>query len=418
MSRASVPFICLVLLATACNFGDRDQTGQSGGGTAPGQVAAGSGASGSADAGGAGRSASGPVEGKDYVVFERVRILDEQGFDRPVEAMSLLMPRGWRTEGGVRWKNVNECRGEMITWQFSADSPDGQIQYRVLPARSFSYQEDPMLRQAAIAEARQGGCGVSRPTDAEQYIESWARAELGGATVSDIHTPEIMQAGIDRIDAQANATSRQYGTNVNQTSKVVFATLTWPDGSKGMAQVLVQNAVNRGVGMFDGAPNGWSTTSIPLRAYIRYPPGREDEGIKLFKTFGVTYRINPVWQQAHQQFMTRLGNAEHAGRMERLRLQGEASAAYARAQSDASDARMRDWERKQISSDASHDRFIQTVREVETWKDTSGGAVELSAGYQHGWSRPDGSIILTNSSLFDPAVELQQNWSRMEKQQR
>jgi hypothetical protein len=33
----------------------------------------------------------------------------------------------------------------------------------------------------------------------------------------------------------------------------------------------------------------------------------------------------------------------------------------------------------------------------------------------HGWSRPDGSIILTNNSVFDPAVELQQNWVRMEK---
>lgn len=409
MSRTPAPLICLVLLAVACNFGDDD---------APPRDTSGAGAGVSADANRSRHTASGLVEGKDYVVFERVRILDEQGFDQPVEAMSLLMPRGWRTEGGVRWKNVNECRGEMITWQFSADSPDGQIQYRVLPARSFSYQQDPMLRQAAIAEARQGGCGVSQPFDAEQYIEQWARTELGGATVSDIHTPEAMQAGIDQLDAQANATSRQYGTNVNQTSKVVFGTLTWPDGDKGMAQVLVQNAVNQSVGMFDGQPNGWSTTSIPLRAYIRYPPEREAEAIKLFMTFGATHRVNPVWQQAHQQFLTRLGNMEHAGRMERLRLQGEQSAAYARAQSDASDARMRDWERKQASSDASHDRFIQTVREVETWKDTSGGAVELSAGYQHGWSRPDGSIILTNNSLFDPAVELQQNWSRMEKQQR
>lgn len=418
MSRTSAAaLVLLALLALACNFGDGGEAGQTGGGYPQGQTGAGPLQAG-AGAGVPGRAASGLVEGKDYVVFERVRLLDEQGFDRPVEAMSLLMPRGWRTAGGVRWKSVNECRGEMITWQFSADSPDGQIQYRVLPARSFAYQEDPMLRQAAIAEARQGGCGVSQPFSAEQYIEYWARTELGGATVSNINTPEAMQAGIDQLDAQANATSRQYGTNVNQTSKVVFGTLTWPDGTRGMAQVLVQNAVNRGVGMFDGQPNGWSTTSIPLRAYIRYPPAREDEAIKLFKTFGVTHRINPVWQQAHQQFMTRLGNAEHAGRMERLRLQGEQAAAYAKSQSDASDARMRDWERKEASSDANQRSFIQTIREVETWKDPNGGAVDLSAGYQHGWSRPDGSVILTNSSLFDPAVEFQQDWSRMEKVRR
>ena len=101
--------------------------------------------------------------------------------------------------------------------------------------------------------------------------------------------------------------------------------------------------------------------------------------------------------------------------MERLQLMGEQSAAYARAQSEAADSRMRDWERSQASSDANQRRFIQTIREVDTWKDSNGDNVELSAGYKFGWSKPNGSIILTNNSLFDPAVELQQNWTRMQK---
>ncbi len=33
------------------------------------------------------------TEGKDYQVLERRRFLDEQGFDRPVEAFSVLVPR-------------------------------------------------------------------------------------------------------------------------------------------------------------------------------------------------------------------------------------------------------------------------------------------------------------------------------------
>jgi hypothetical protein len=52
---------------------------------------------------------------------------------------------------------------------------------------------------------------------------------------------------------------------------------------------------------------------------------------------------------------------------------------------------------------------------LETWKDSNGDNVELSAGYNFGWSRPNGSIILTNNSLFDPAVEFQENWTRMQK---
>lgn len=417
MSRTSAPFICLALLAIACNFGDRDEIGRTG----DGQGRGGGAASADASAGGGGvpgRSASGLVEGKDYVVFERVRLLDEMGFDRPVEAMSLLMPRGWRAEGGVRWKGVGECRSEIVTWQVRATSPDGQIQYAVMPARSFGSSQDQMTRQALMAGAQQGGCQVSEPFDAAEYLEHWARAELGGASVSDVHTPEEVRPRLAQLDAQANEVARQYGTGMNQTLSFVIGTLAWPDGSKGQGYVMVNNSVKYGNDPFTGAPDGFSTTNVSFRAYIRYPPAREEEALKLAKVFDKTYRINPVWAKATEDFLTRLGNAEHAGRMERIRLMGEQAAAYARSQSDAADARMRDWERRQSSSDANQERFIQTIRGVETWKDSGGGAVELSAGYQHGWSRPDGSYILTNNSLFDPAVEFQQNWSRMEKAQR
>ena len=55
---------------------------------------------------------------------------------------------------------------------------------------------------------------------------------------------------------------------------------------------------------------------------------------------------------------------------------------------------------------------------MKHWKSlavSSGAPVELSAGYDHGWSRPDGAYILTNNSTFDPAVVFQQNWTKMEK---
>jgi hypothetical protein len=354
------------------------------------------------------------VEGKDYLVLERFRILDQMGFDRPVEAMSVLVPRGWRTEGGVRWKGVNECRGEIVTWQMSATAPDGMIQFMRLPERSFVFYQNQMLQQGALAAAQQGGCQVNQPFNAAQYIPELARI-VGGAKVSNIRTDESLMPFLQQLDANGNAISRQYGTNMNQSSSAVYGTLTWPDGSKGLAQVAVTATINQSRDMFTGAPNGFASTMVFHQVVIRYAPARESEALKLFGTINSSHRVNPIWKQAKEGFLTRLGNMEHAARMERLRLQGEQARAYARAQSEAADARMRDWERRQASSDAAQHRFIQTIREVETWKDSSGNPVELSAGYSHGWSRPNGSVILTNNSLFNPAVEFQQNWERMTK---
>lgn len=407
MSRMSAPFVCLLVLATACGGG-----GNSGDSNTSSQVASGEVQSKAGNRSTPGRTASGLVEGKDYVVFERVRFNDQEGFDRPVEAVSILAPRGWKSEGGIRWNWG--CRGDLASWHYSVTSPDGAIQFKLLPSRTFGFFQDQMLQQAALMAAQRGDCEVSQPFTAAQYLEQFARTELGGASVSNVRNDEKNQAVLDKINADGNAVSRQYGMNSNHSGSVVYGTLAWPDGTKGLAQVGVMVIMTQSTDL-NGMPNGTANTSVFLRAFIRYPPEREAEALKLWGTIGSSQRVNPIWKQAKEAFMTQLGNKEHAGRMERLRLQGEQSAAYARAQSDASDARMRNWERTQASSDASQSRFIQTIREVETWKDSSGTPVELNAGYSHGWSRPDGSYILTNNSNFDPAVELQQNWERMQK---
>ena len=43
------------------------------------------------------------MEGKDYTVLERVRCMDNQGFEQPAEAFSVLLPKGWIHEGGITW---------------------------------------------------------------------------------------------------------------------------------------------------------------------------------------------------------------------------------------------------------------------------------------------------------------------------
>jgi len=100
--------------------------------------------------------------------------------------------------------------------------------------------------------------------------------------------------------------------------------------------------------------------------------------------------------------------------MDRIRLMGEQARAYAQQRSEASDQQMRDWERSQASQDASHERFVKTIREVETWSDGANGRVELTSGYDHAWSRGDGSYILSNSPNFDPSSVFQdQQWKPM-----
>lgn len=63
--------------------------------------------------------------------------------------MSVLVPRGWRTDGAVSWKGIGGCRAEIVTWQMSAISPDGAIRLPALPlqaSRALDYSW-PLLRE-------------------------------------------------------------------------------------------------------------------------------------------------------------------------------------------------------------------------------------------------------------------------------
>lgn len=358
---------------------------------------------------------NGTVKGKNYLVLKRARIIDENGFDRPVEAGSVLVPDGWRVEGGIRWKGLNECRADIITQELKITSPDGSIQFTIFPSKSFVFSDDEMMQRSLIEASKHGGCSVGNPFNASQYLEKSA-ASLG-AKVNGIRKDEITEDKLDKFNEESNALNRQNGLNSNTTASAIYGNLAWNDGTKGLTQIGVSTIITDKPDIMSGGTTRFSTSSVFHHIQIRYKADREAEALKVFGTITTSFRTNPIWLQAKGDFLKRLGDIEHAGRMERIRLMGKQSEAYAKSASEAADSQMRSWERQQASSDASHRRFIQTIREVETWKDSSGSPVELNAGYKYGWSKPDGSYILTDDSLFNPRIELKENWEQMQKVQ-
>jgi hypothetical protein len=309
---------------------------------------------------------------------------------------------------------VQECRGEIVSLPVKASSPDGAVQLESFPVRSFSWTDDPGLLQAMQAGAGAGGCAINDPFDAARFLSGFAKRDLNAKasniTVDKARLPLLLQQ-----DQQANEISRRYDTHSVQTSTIAYGDLTFSDGTAGIAHVLVTNSVMRKPNMLGPGSTTITTTMVPHCVVVRFPKERREEARRVLEMVMASSRINPVWQQAKDNFLTQLGQVEHAGRMERIRLTGEQSRAFAQAQNAASEQRMRDWESRQAAGDAQQHAFVQTIREVETWRDASGG-VELSAGYDHAWSRGDGSYLLSNAPQFDPSTAFDDAaWKPMER---
>src|SRR5690606_32641400 len=95
------------------------------------------------------------VEGKDYVEFERKRVIDQTGFGQPVEAVSLLVPKGWQLDGKILWSMPGQgCEG--TNQQIQISSPDGKIQIRFNPLYNWVWSSDQMMNQMSMQTAKQG----------------------------------------------------------------------------------------------------------------------------------------------------------------------------------------------------------------------------------------------------------------------
>lgn len=374
------------------------------------------------------------VEGKDYVVMERVRFMDNQGFEQPAEAFSVLLPKGWRHEGGITWKDMNACRGEMVTAQWSASSPDGQIRFTSLPLHTWGSASDPMMQQSMMYGAQNGGCEYGGPMPAEEYLRQvFGPRSLQGATITEVKENAAARQEMDRQSQRTIDALRQMGGNPEVQNSAITARLKWSDGTEGVAFCSVTNVVNTTQDMYSGMMQQ-TTTSVSERNFIRHPAARKDEAERFLTNAQSSYRTNPAWKQAvdnffvqmrnqqdmmHRQRMaaidaqTRANTAAHNQRMANIQAQGAASTAAHNDRMASMDNQMRSWESQQSSQDRMHTSFVQTIREVQTYQDGS-GKVELSSGYDQAWSRGDGTYILSNSPSFDPSSVFQdQNWQEM-----
>jgi hypothetical protein len=157
-----------------------------------------------------------------------------------------------------------------------------------------------------------------------------------------------------------------------------------------------------------GGQSASYTCTTAQKLAVRCPAGKEAEARKLLSTVMASFRINPEWQAGVQRMVNNVAAVEQRETAKRAAIQRDAA-------NYAADLQQRSWEERQASQDRVAEGWSQALRGVETWSDGHGGSIELNAGYNEAWSRPDGSYILSNDPNFDPNVAFRENWEKLEK---
>ncbi len=350
------------------------------------------------------------VEGKDYILLERLRVMDPTGFAQPMEAYSILVPKGWKSQGGITWQVGNPCMVEAIRNRVSVTSPDGNMSLEIYPVQQWEWWDDQLMLQTY--QQRQQDpltrrCPIAQPMDAGQFLQGPMAQEMG-AQVLSVEPNEEMNAVLQQQARSANQQFQQAGVNVENRPSAAIGTLRFPDGSGGIALCSIGMTVAWMPNYMTGGQSASYTCQADQKVAVRCPAGKEAEAKKLLSSVMASFRVNPQWQNGVQQMFNNVAAVEQRETMKRARIQRE-------AMNYSADLQQRTWEEGQASRDRIAEGWSQTLRGVETWRDANGGSIELTGGYNEAWSRPDGSYILSNNPLFDPNVAFQEDWKKLEK---
>jgi hypothetical protein len=365
------------------------------------------------------------MQGTDYTVFERVRIMDKQGFTEPAEVYSVLLPQGWNTESEVIWIMPGQTCAGNNAWLRSS-SPDQQFSLHFLPHTIFSWSTNPETLQFSMAAAGQSPyCGFSQPMNAEQYLQYAFLNEIGNPRLIQVTPNNAVAAEMQKMVDKSNWELMQYGAAGAQGySTAVNAEVKWNDNTEGfvllcsvVSEMLVQN-------MYTGSYDKSFTTAITRRTVFRYPSGEKEKAKMLFSAIMASIRSNPWYTEAVNHFWLQARQQSNRLHWDKIRMMdeqtrqiGERAIQQGNQRLKEMDKQLRNWETTQTSSsDKMHTDFIKAIREVENFRDET-GTYEVAAGYDHVWSRGDGSsFVVSNDPNFNAASVFQdQAWKPMKK---
>jgi len=363
-------------------------------------------------------------EGQDYVEFKRARILDKKGFTTPIEAYSVLIPNQWKLESDIMWNPPGTtCAGNNMS--LKAFSPDGKYSFELLPISLWSFATNPQLAQFQQQQQFPEYCGYGEPMNAMDYFKKvFAPNELGNPQIIEVKdNPEGQKILQEKAEKSRLKIMRYSSGQINVYSSSVTATVKWSSGTEALVlcsvmitESIIQNNYN---GSYDKT---YATTAME-RIVLKYPKGEKERASSILSVIMPSFRTNTEYKNTVEKFWDNVSEQSwrtHYGKLRMMDAETERMGReiISKGQQNLNnmDANMRSWEAKQASQDRMHTSFIKTIREVENYSDAT-GKVELVSGYNHAWSRSDGSsFLMSDNPNFDPSSVFQdQQWKEMRK---
>lgn len=356
-----------------------------------------------------------------YYRMKQVKLMDQHGFERPLPAMSLLLPTDWQFQGEVRY-GQGACT--LVQSTFEATSPDGRMAIEMFPTTNWQWSDDPGMRQGMLASSRQmaqfgqKACEIMPPMPAGEFLKRYVvpkvRPNAKLIAVEPIPDPDVNQQVQDQA-RQAEAMAARAGLRSRVRGDVAWAHLQYSVNGQAVEEwvtaVTVANGTlgpsyNMATGQM-GQTYFYNCSAGPMFG-LRAAQGQLQSSYKFFKLVLSTLRVDPDWQARVNQVSLNIQAAQIKGARDR-------SAIITKSNQEISKIITEGYEARQKTMDRTAAQYSQAIRGVETYRNpTTGETIELSNQYGHAWVNNRGEYLLSDQAGFDPNVALKEEWKPLQ----
>lgn len=367
------------------------------------------------------RPAPAPVPSAPYYRLKMARIVDARGFERPMTALTLLIPSDWQFQGEARYAAAPGCHANLVRLVFRATSPDGRLAIEMFPGNASQWADDPnavgLMRASNQQLAQFGGvgCDIVPPLGPEDLlrdvmIPSFRRDARvlavepipGAAEEIQQKAREVEHAAAShgiRMQVRAAAARARLSYNLNtQPMEEWLTALTFTTAIPGPAFNLRTGQTGQTLYYNSGSDRVFG---------LRAPAGELEAQEKIFRMVLSTIEVNPQWETRVMQAIADLQATDIQGARDR-------SAIITQNGRDIGKIINQTYENSSRGRDEALEGWSKSMRGIESFRNpATGETVELSNQYGHAWAGPNHEYVVSDSAGFNPNVALRGEWTRL-----
>jgi hypothetical protein len=349
--------------------------------------------SGAPEVRGGGRAAVPAAVPEGVTRFRSAVVVDATGFGEPVEAVSVLVPEGWRFESRVTWTGEGGfCSGDHAGVFWRVESPEGGRAVASYPSLHISNWPDPFQSRGV---APRGHChlGLVR-TPQELARDVLVPTLLPGNRIESVE--EIRERDIPEEMRRTAATLSEMNAMVGGR--------TWPGGvlvntrtpdNRHEEAILVYFVTSEYEQLMPGVPaHRMIMTTSPM--VLRAPVGEAGSFMPVAATILATVRFNPGWQRAIEELDRRITEMAVQGAAERSRI-------LAQSAREVGEIQMSGWQNRMDANWRGAQSVSSALAGLSQRIDPhTGQQVGLDASGVRFFANPHGEYLVVQAPDVDP----------------